>query len=158
MKYVCILAGFAIAVGCANGKKGEGQTCDDDSNCVGDLSCVDNRCEIGSDLNKQMTEQSGVVVQPERAVPGRTVPGSVKVRQASDKGFAFAVCGSDERLVGGWCSPGGTSGDTSSPVVQSVSGHTDEDTIGARWTCNHSALRVTAFALCQKLQTGSPTP
>jgi integration host factor subunit beta len=58
-----------------------------------------------------------------------------------------AACKPDERLVGGGCR-------AEYPLPSSYpSGHSAEDTVGARWNCTVSMgnHEVTAYALCSKL-------
>jgi hypothetical protein len=66
------------------------------------------------------------------------------------------MCDASERLINGWCTPTGDGSDNTTFTHGSVVGHSKTDTIGAQWKCSHDAVRVTAFAMCQKLPPAAP--
>ena len=146
-----------LVVGCKI-RHGEGGGCDDDADCRGALSCVEGRCGVDPAMHQRMAQQSGVAVSGEQ--PARlSTAGAVRVRSASAKEVAFALCGNDERLVGGWCDPlTDGSGDSTATTRHGIAGHTKTDTIGAQWKCSLFGERVTAFALCQKVPASAPRP
>jgi len=149
MRWTLVACVGLLFLGC-KGRTGEGERCGKDSVCAGDLTCQNGRCRINPALHQKMARQSGVAVSGERASAGG--PGAVRIRKATGRGFAFAVCGDDERLVGGWCSPLSTGGgDNTAVVKQSAGGYTASDTVGAQWKCEFLRTEVTAFAMCQKV-------
>ena len=135
----------------------EGEPCDDDPDCFGALVCRDHRCLASPQLIRDMARQSGVKIGSERPAATGGTPGAVRIRSAAARGFAFAVCAPNERLIGGWCDPAGAGGDSASFTVQDVVGNTADDTIGARWKCKHAGLALRAVALCQLVE-ASPLP
>jgi len=143
-----------LVTGCA--AKGEHGSCDDADDCQGSLECIDGICAVGARLHSQMAKQSGVAVQSEKpSLPGG-VPGAVRIRSATGRAVAVAMCDADERLIGGWCRPPGAGSDNTSFTKSSVVGHSETDTIGAHWKCNHEGVTVEANAICQKLPTVTP--
>ncbi len=139
------LAAVAVLATSCEGKRNLGGDCEKRADCVGELACVDGQCEVDQAMHEKMAKHSGAEIASERATPAPTASGAVRVRTAAAKGYSFAMCGSDERLVGGWCSPSMEHGS------QLVKGQTEYDTIGAQMTCESSNQQVTATALCQKL-------
>jgi hypothetical protein len=96
-----------------------------------------------------MLAASGVEATPSAEVTAHPPGPGTRVRtvEVTAKVRAFAACRADERLIGGGCK-------AEYAVASShPSGHSREDTVGARWNCtvtmgNHD---VTAYALCEKV-------
>lgn len=129
----------------------EGSSCKDSSDCRGKLACVRGTCQVEAQLHQEMAAKSGIEIQTEQSVAQGGGLGAVRVRSATANEYAFAVCAGDERLISGWCDPLSIGSDNTKSVDQKILGHTEHDTIGARWACSFSDARVTANALCQKI-------
>ena len=145
-----VFALFALLLGCSPDKD-EGGKCDKDSDCLGELMCVEKRCSVSPALHQQMASQSGAEVAIERKAAPANAAGAVRVRSASGREFVFAVCSANERLIGGWCTPAGSGGESASFTRSAIKGHSETDTIGAQWTCTRQKAQLTAFALCQRV-------
>lgn len=144
------LAALAVLVGgCA--PRGEGEPCDDDGDCIGQLVCASGRCAVDAKLHQRMARQSGVEVASESPA-AESKRGAVKVRSASGNEYAYAVCNSDERLIGGWCEPSGSGGDSATFTESAARDYSATDTVGAKWTCQLRRHQVRAHALCQRLE------
>jgi hypothetical protein len=156
----CALFSFVLAAGCNADCQApglEGSECEESKNCRGELACTDGTCQIKAELFQDMAKQSGSVVASEQVasepeVAGTNTLGAVRVRSAKAQEYAFALCSADERLVSGWCDPVSVGSDNTEGVDQKIAGHTESDTIGARWVCSFSDAIVTANALCQKVR------
>ncbi|MGC4091319.1 MAG: hypothetical protein QM756_26260 [Polyangiaceae bacterium] len=135
--------------------------------CAVGLTCVDRQCldpegerrhaeakaaaarKAEADKDAQMLAASGVDASPTAEVAAHPPGPGTRVRtvEVTAKLRAFAACKPDERLVGGGCR-------AEYPLPSSYpSGHSAEDTVGARWNCTVSMgnHEVTAYALCSKL-------
>jgi hypothetical protein len=150
----------------------QGQACRTSRDCSGDLRCVADRCLVEADARKEWQQEAARAAAATRkaradeearllaesgiasteptvergalpAGPGATV----RVVTTTAKETAFAACRAEERLVGGGCK-GDFATHNSFP-----SGHSSEDTVGARWNCTTGGqVQITSYALCQKLK------
>lgn len=144
------LAVAAVGLGCNfSSPAGLGKACEVDKDCRGALMCIDAICAVAPSVHQDMAKKSGVELKGETSPAPATV-GSVKVRSASGFEVAFAICSQNERLTNGWCEPTVFyKNESYRHVVETIDGHTANDTIGARWVCNLRGSEVTAKALCQ---------
>ncbi len=139
-------------------------------------SCVASRCFEGTCMaevaiakleqqrkakeEQRLLAESGIkeapaaVIEAPATTTGPRPPGAgaqVRVAKTVATQSGFAACRTDERLIGGGCEvekPGFRRALASSYP----SGHSEQDTVGARWNCEAEArFEVTAYALCEKL-------
>lgn len=112
------------------------------------------------EIDAKMTVAEAPTVATGPGLPVRVVRTESKV--VDERGTVFAVCRDSERLVSGSC--GRVQGDdvlrrhVDDPEV-GVTGHSDSDTVGARWTCvGKRGDTVIAKALCQALPMATSKP
>jgi hypothetical protein len=137
-----------LAIACTF-PEGDGGKCSVVEDCKSGLKCIEGQCAIGSQLLKTMAKQSGVGEAKGPSSSG-SVTAAVRIRTAAGRSLAIAMCDSDERLIGGWCSPSMRNDGWFS--VGSAVAYSETDTIGAHWKCaSKFDMDVESSAMCQKL-------
>lgn len=148
----------------------EGDACEAEDHCLDPLTCYrwacvspataaageardlaeqrDRKAKENAEKTARMLDRAGVgSAATAEAVVHPPAPGSrVRTVKIVEHGHAFAACKPGERLIGGGC-------DASAEVKASFpSGHSEEDTVGARWNCRtREKAEISAYALCTSL-------
>lgn len=139
------LALAALIAACS--KHSDGESCDDNGDCAGDLVCLHDHCMSNTAAVQKLNEMSGVGAPPgERPAVGGD---PIRVRKTSGQGRIFAACDAGERLISGGCSGGYDCGESGCSYMRGwPSDYSETDTLGARWWCEATG-KIEAYALCQ---------